>query len=1205
MVTGKGLLLIVKCCSFPQKRLHPLWLSGSLCLGMLSTVSTARAQIIPDETLPNPTRVTPNGNINLIEGGVQVGRNLFHSFQEFSVLTGHEANFKNSGDIQNILSRVTGGKISNIDGVIRSNGTANLFLINPHGIIFGTHAQLNIGGSFFGSTANSIKFSDGGEFSATNPQEPPLLTINVPIGLQFGSNPAPIINQSVAKSSLTATDRVGLETPGRTLALVGGDLLLDGGNLTSFQGQIELGSVTSGLVNLTPTATGFTLGYQGIQDFGTIKLAGGAAVNVSGSGSGTIRFRGGQITLTEGSKLLAETFGNRNGGGIDIQGNQFQLQEGSFVSTSTFGAGNGGSLRVRADAVELTGTTPLETDRQLLSGTFNPYNLSNGLFSLSVGSGAAGNLTIDTGRLIVQNGANLLTTTFANGIGGNLTLKVSELADLTNGSLLFTGTAGTGDAGHLAITAKQLRVIDGTALSTTPAGTSTGRGGNLSVTADAMEVRGTPAGAVVPGGLFTTTLGLGDAGDLNITTGQMLVADGAQISASSTGRGRGGNLTVTADSVDIKGKSADGRFLGGLYTSSSLLTLPGQQGTAPAGNLSITTRRLRVSNGAQISTATGSDGTAGNLRVNASESVEVIGSTSGVDPSVERVSFGSPGDDTVPSGIEANTRGAGRAGDLVIDTGQLTVREGAQIGVRATRSGAAGNLTVTADSILLEEQGLMNAVQVSGGAGNIELNARSVQLNNGIINASVLGDGYGGNITIRASDSVVVNGSGLDNLLNTIFFPALSGRISLADANQGIVTATVGEGSGGNITIETGRLSMEDGGLIATTTLGKGAAGNLRINASESVGVSSSFVSTSTLGSGHGGNIDINTRQLLVKDLGVLTASTLSSGKGGDLTLHASELVEVAGASPDGQISSNFNAGVPLPTTGTGGDISITTPKLIIRDRAGISVSSQGSGNAGNINANLGSFLLDGGAMTATSFLGKGGNINLQVGEDLVLRHQSQISTQAGTQDTGGGDGGNININTGVLAVLENSTINANAFKGSGGNIRISTRGIFVSPDSSITASSVLGVDGAVEINRLAVDPSQGLVQLPTELTAASQQISTGCPARRGNSFTITGRGGLPEDPTQTLRGSTVWQDWRLPSNSTAGVPSPPVGSDRDGTGGELPPNTLALTHPQSPIVEAQGWVINAQGEVELVAQVPHGEPQHPWYRPTSCTALR
>jgi filamentous hemagglutinin family protein len=926
---------------FKHRSCPTLWITGGFCLCLLSTSNAAKSQIIPDGTLPSV--VIPNGNISVIEGGTRSGSNLFHSFQQFSIPTNSETFFNNTLDIQNIFSRVTGSSSSNIDGLIRANGTANLFIINPNGIIFGPNAQLNIGGSFIGSTAESIKFSDGSEFNAKTPQAPPLLTINVPIGLQFGSNPGRIVNQSQASSN------AGLQVlPGQTLALVGGDVILDGGNLTAFQGQIELGSVAnSGFVSITPTVAGLFLGYQGIQNFGNILLSRAAAVNASGLGGGTIQVQGGQVTLTEGSRLIAETFGNFNGGGIEIQATQFKLQDKAFVSTSTFGSGAGGNLTVRADAVELIGTVPLATSQQLLTGTFNPLNLSDGLFSLSGGSGTAGNISIDTSQLRMQNGANLFTAALLKGNGGNLTLRVSELAELSHGSLLFTGTAGEGNGGNLVLTTRQLRVLNGTSVSTTPGPTSTGAGGNLTVTAQLVELRGTPAGAVIPGGLFTTTLGAGNAGELSVTAGQLVVADGTQISTSTSGKGHGGNLTVTADSVELSGKSPDGQFLGGLLASTSLLTVPGQLGDAPAGDLTVTTRRLSVRDGAQISAATGSAGTAGTLRVSASESIDVSGVATGVAPFVEAVSFGAI-DGIVPSAIETNTRGRGNAGQLIINTGRLAVWDGAEIGVRSTDLGSPGNLEVTADSIVVLNEGTISAVNVSANTGgNIKLNTRTVQLNNG--------------------------------------------------------------------------------------------------------------------------------------------------------------------------------------------------------------------------------------AITATSILGEGGDINLQVRDDLVLRNGSEISTRAGTQNTGGGNGGNITINTGVVAVVENSEINANAFAGNGGNIGITTRGIFVSPDSSIMASSTLGFNGVIEINNLNVDPSRGLAKLPENVSDPSNQVSTGCAADRGNQFVITGRGGLPEDPSQTLLGRAVWQDLRLTSQS-----------NRVGEQGRIAQSqSITKNQPPATLVEATEWIINAKGQMELVAHSP------------------
>ncbi|MGB7441701.1 MAG: S-layer family protein [Coleofasciculaceae cyanobacterium] len=926
-----------------------LWLTINIFVYFFITNSPAKAQIIPDSTLPNNSVVIPAGNTDRIEGGTRAGNNLFHSFQEFSIPTGKEAFFNNTADIENILGRVTGGNISEIDGLIRANGTANLFLINPQGIVFGSNASLNLGGSFLGSTASSLQFDNGNQFSAINPQAPPLLTINFPLGLQFGQSPGSIINQSRAVDGNGQI--VGLQVlPGRTIGLVGGNLNLAGGGLRAAQGRIELGSVgNNSLVSLTPNSEGFSLGYGEVENFSDLQLSQQAVVSTSGLGGGAIQVRGDGILLTEGSRVMADTFGNFNGKGIDIQANNFILQNQALISASTFGGGNGGGITIGSEAVQLQGSNPLEISRQLLVGTFNPFNLQEGLYSLSGGSGQAGDISINADRLIVKDGVGVMTTALADGAGGEINLNISQLAELTNGSLFITGNAGAGDAGDMNITTNQLRVLDGTALSTNPGPSGQGRGGDLTVNAQLVELRGTPTGAVVPGGLFTATLGAGDAGDLHLKTGELIVADGTQISASSAGAGQGGNLHINADQVAVSGISEDGRFLSGLFTSSSLLTVVGQRGTASAGNLNINTKRLRVENGAQISAATGGEGTAGSLIVKASELVEVTGFATEVNPAVESVSFGVVGDGIVPSAIESNTSGAGQAGDLEIQTRRLIVSNGAEIGVRGTSTGAAGDLEVLADSIELNQQGIISAATVSG---------------------------TGGNISLQASD--------------------------------------------------------------------------------------------------------------------------------------------------------------------------------------------------------------------------------------LKLRRNSRITTNAGNSN-----GGNISINTGTIVALENSDITANAEQGRGGRVSINSQAVFgtefrqeLTSESDITATSELGPEfsGTVEIRTPNIDPSQGFVEFPINFIEPTQLIATSCKTAQENTFVVTGRGGLPEAPTETLSGWVVWQDWRdLSVDLPSSVSSREVLEERKLN---LENHSLSTQNNQSPIVEAQGWIIKGDGNVELVTNPPKMTAKSPWQTAGNCQML-
>ncbi|HEY9607892.1 DVUA0089 family protein, partial [Allocoleopsis sp.] len=183
------------------------WLAGAISLGCLLSSESAIAQISSDGIIP--TNVNRSGNILEITGGATAGTNLFHSFRDFSVPTGDIAYFNNALNIQNIISRVTGSSISDIDGILKANGTASLYLINPNGIIFGPNASLDIGGSFVASTASSIQFADGTEFSAVNPSAPPLLTVSVPIGLQFNGNEGNLIVRAGSGSTADSVNENG------------------------------------------------------------------------------------------------------------------------------------------------------------------------------------------------------------------------------------------------------------------------------------------------------------------------------------------------------------------------------------------------------------------------------------------------------------------------------------------------------------------------------------------------------------------------------------------------------------------------------------------------------------------------------------------------------------------------------------------------------------------------------------------------------------------------------------------------------------------------------------------------------------------------------------------------------------------------------------------------------------------------------------
>lgn len=619
-----------------------------------------------------------------------------------------------------------------------------------------------------GSTASTVNFADGTQFSATAPVTTTLLQVSVPLGLQYGGTAGGIQVQGNGQGTRTTTDlidtTIGLRVePNQTLALVGGNVALEGGTLKTAGGRIELGSVAgAGLVKLTPINTGWALGYSGVPTFGDIQLSQQAAVDASGAGGGDITVWGRRVTLKDGSQIQASTLGSEpagtlsvttsesveaiglsadgrpsgllalvypeakgSGGNLTIETARLIVRDGAVVNASTFGLGAAGTLAVMAtESVEVIGES---ADGQVASG-----------LATRVGpgaTGAGGNLTIETGRLIVRDGAVVSASTFGSGAAGNLIVTASESVELFGISALDSqfGSSlaatvqprATGPGGNISIQTRRLVVQDGSAISTATFGS--GAAGTLAVSAlESVELIGTSADGQFPSELTVSTSDTGSAGDLTIETEQLTVRDGAAVSVDTFGEGNAGNLLVQArDSVEVVGKD-------------SFLVANGEIGNG--GNLTVETERLSVSDGAEVSASTFGVGDAGVLTIRASDSVEVRGEDSGLFADV--------------------TSGArGNGGDLRITTGQLNVRDGAQVTVSSKGSGDAGNLQLTARSIRLSNKAFLSS-ETTARQGNIFLRSGDLVLRHGSnIATDATSRAEGGNITIDTDILVALENS--------------------------------------------------------------------------------------------------------------------------------------------------------------------------------------------------------------------------------------------------------------------------------------------------------------------------------------------------------------------------------------------------------------------------------------------------------------
>jgi filamentous hemagglutinin family protein len=544
---------------------NSLYLLLSIVFGLLvNTKLTAAQSIQTDGT--TPTKAASCSDNCTIEGGLRQGNNLFHSFERFNVDAGTTVLFQDPGVI-NILSRVTGNDLSEILGTLGvSGGDANLFLMNPNGIIFGQDASLDLNGSFLATTADGIRFGEQGLLNTTANQIP-LLTIN-PSALSFADkNQGVIRNESTAPAGVNfyGVETFGLQIPdGKSLLLVGGDVVFDGGQVNNSEARasrLELG---------------------GLAEAGEVKL------NFSDVDEGNIslnfpeQLQKANVLITNGSYieiLFAEK------ADIAINARNITLAETSFLGVTIFE--NAQIDNNKAGNITLNATEKLELTNSIISNVV-------GLLA----QGDAGNININTDSLFISDGSGITASTFGQGDSGNINI-LSDSVNITGfgttgfSSNISTGTAisALGQAGEIIVNTNSFRIADGGLVSSQTSNDSDG--GNISINANTFE-------ALDGGQVVSSAASSGNAGDINLQ-----VADNLLLSGSVP------NFEERLAEFGELGNEAPGNS--GLFANVRL------EASGTGGNIEVTTDRLSIQDNAEINVSAEGTGEAGSLNINAQD----------------------------------------------------------------------------------------------------------------------------------------------------------------------------------------------------------------------------------------------------------------------------------------------------------------------------------------------------------------------------------------------------------------------------------------------------------------------------------------------------------------------------------------------------------------------------------------------------------
>ena len=1083
----------------------------SYCIHGALSGSAPLAEVITDGTVGRPVPlkgadITVRAGLGQLRGG-----NLFHSFEKFDVDTGGKVTFTGPASVKNVIGRVTGGEPSSIDGTLASTiPDANLYLLNPAGIVFGPNARLDVKGAFHASTAADLRFADGAVFSALDMAGS---TLSVTEPQSFGILGARAGTISVNGATLAVGAGKHLSLSGSAVEMVGGTLSagdqIAGEPVVDPGGRITLLASGNHGFDLAGSEADLGLG-------GKISLRDGARLAATGNSGGRIELRAEDIRV-DGATLSASNFGElAAASGIRIAAGTLALAGTSQLAADAFGAGGAGAVHITAADLRMAG----------------PASIS----SSSHGGGDAGTIKVAVSGPVTVQGGQLISTAEIGSVGQGGTIHVEAAAlQITDAGIFDTSGNGGGD---IRLRSESVDILGGSLIQATNLGGADAAGG-ISISAARLVVdksqiladTGRPSLRLSDGSASPAIPASGHAGTISIQAIDTLVAQGSAIRSSTFGLGEAGEIDIDVGQLTIDGKGLATAISVNAGSAQSLS--PGNaETTGGAGAIVVRADNLTLQASGAISASTFTGGSAGSIDIKVVDLLRMDGLSARDSPT-----------QIVASSLQASPGGPGK---IAVAADKINISNGGnrEVEIRGSTTGigdaspifiAAGDITIDAKQEPLERgrsvpfTGIVSAAIRNdrnkgisvGSAGDIIVNASgSIRLvDGGEISTLTQVPGNGGSIKVIAQN-LVIDGVGASNNRKT--------QIIGSTQDEGA------EGNAGNIKIEIAdRLRIQDGGRIFATSgpKSKGSAGEIAISADTTDLMNGGTISVGTGGVGNAGKIELNGKALNIDDSSLINSSTNGSGDAGDIRLNLEESISVVG----GRISSSASA------KGMAGSIDITADAVALLAGAAVSASTEGAGDAGNVIVNATTLTIANGSNIGSETAGQGdaGRVRI-VARDVFLGREGGISSITRSESDDAGKGGTIRVDAQRSVILEGGRISTSSEgSGTGGNIvvragqgTVTIRGVNESNNSG-------RLDGLGEITANAKgDGAAGRIDIVArELVARDGLVGTSSIGKEGGKIkvraterillhnsTIVADGGVPRTGTSlmTIRASEI-----------------------------------------------------------------------------------